>query len=296
MKLIGIDGGGTSTRFSLFDENGNVLQAAREESVHILTQDRDDCIRRLRNGITAVDPASECMVIGGLAGYGQQEEVRREIEEVCRTAFGNRKFHLYSDVDIAVSGALNGEDGIVLIAGTGSIAEAEIDGKMYRCGGWGYQLGDEGSGFWIADKMFHAFVKEADGRMEKTELYSLIMNRLNLVHDYDIITGYMKIREDRARTAEYASLCYEAAMHNDPAARMIFHEAAAELAQLAGALSMHFESNEIKVCCMGGIFEHMKEPLLPELQKLLKPYGCVLQESAHNAEYGAYLLGRRMHE
>jgi N-acetylglucosamine kinase-like BadF-type ATPase len=296
MKIIGIDGGGTSTRFTLFDENGTILHTVKKDSVHILNQEKETCIQRLKDGVSSLDPSCECVIAAGLAGYGQQEEVRHAIEDVCRQAFGTRRSAIYSDVEIAIAGALNGEDGIVLIAGTGSIGEASVKGKLYRCGGWGFQLGDEGSGFWIAEKMFHVFVEEADGRRGRTLLYNMIMDRLELDHDYDIITKYMKIRQDRAETAKYAQLCYEAAKASDPAAIEVFQQAADELSHLAIALSKHFSSEQINVCLMGGICEHMKELLVPELKQRLTPYHCVLSEPAHNAEYGAYLLGRKLYE
>lgn len=76
----------------------------------------------------------------------------------------------------------------MVIAGTGSIALSLKNNKLTRCGGWGYQLGDEGSAYWIAKKMFHTFCKETDGRLEKTVLYDLVMKECHLDIDYDIIT------------------------------------------------------------------------------------------------------------
>lgn len=73
-----------------------------------------------------------------------------------------------------MEGALDGENGIVIIAGTGSIALALKDNIVTRCGGWGSQLGDEGSAYWIAKKMLSIFCQEVDGRLEKTKLYELI--------------------------------------------------------------------------------------------------------------------------
>ena len=68
---------------------------------------------------------------------------------------------LKSDVQIAIEGALDGQDGIVVIAGTGSIALSLKEGMLQRCGGWGYQLGDEGSAYWIAKKMLNAFLSRS---------------------------------------------------------------------------------------------------------------------------------------
>ena len=72
-------------------------------------------------------------MIAGLAGYGEQKEVRNKIATICKEAFGNREFSLYSDVRIAITGALGGGDGIVVVAGTGSIANDRQSDGYPRC-------------------------------------------------------------------------------------------------------------------------------------------------------------------
>lgn len=167
MLYIGIDGGGTKTKMVLFDENGSRLKELILPTVHVLTQPQDQSIEILRDGVNQLDPDHTAIIGAGLAGYGQQKELRDKIEYICKEAFEDRTFVVESDVRIAIEGALDGHDGIVVIAGTGSIALSLKNNKLTRCGGWGYQLGDEGSAYWIAKKMFNIFCKEIDGRLEK---------------------------------------------------------------------------------------------------------------------------------
>ena len=122
MLYIGIDGGGTKTKMALFDDAGRKLKEIIKPSVHVLTQPREICIQILKDGVMELDANFQAKVIAGLAGYGEQKEVRNKIATICKEAFGNREFSLYSDVRIAITGALGGGDGIVVVAGTGSIA------------------------------------------------------------------------------------------------------------------------------------------------------------------------------
>ena len=168
---IGIDGGGTKTKMVSYDDDGNICQEIVLPTVHILSQTPKKCIEILKAGVEQLDQQSVSKIGIGLAGYGQDIKIRKEIEDICLKAFKNRPFVLKSDVQIAIEGALDGQDGIVVIAGTGSIALSLKEGMLQRCGGWGYQLGDEGSAYWIAKKMLNVFCQEVDGRLEKTILY-----------------------------------------------------------------------------------------------------------------------------
>ena len=240
MKFIGIDGGGTKTKFVLFNEDGQKEKEVLKPTVHILNQSKEKCIQYLKEGVDELDPAKKSVVIAGLAGYGQQEDVRHLIEEVCIQAFANRKYKIYSDVEIAMQGALNGQDGIVVIAGTGSIALSLIDGKLKRCGGWGYQLGDEGSAFWIAKKMLAVYCQEVDGRRKKTQLYDIIMKQCHLQNDYDIITYINQLNHDRRAIASLAILNSLAAQKGDCYALSIYQEAA----DLFNAKTIHIGGDE----------------------------------------------------
>src|SRR5699024_11034486 len=70
------------------------------------------------------------------------------------------------DASIALLGALSGSDGVAVIAGTGSIAYGLSGEQSSRVGGWGYLLGDEGSGLWIAKQALQQVMQGYDGRLE----------------------------------------------------------------------------------------------------------------------------------
>lgn len=290
MKYIGIDGGGTKTKFSLFNEEGKKEKDVLKPTVHILNQSEEKCVQYLKEGVNELDPDQNCYVVAGLAGYGQQKELRDKIQNVCNRAFGKRQFSLYNDVEIAVQGALNGEDGIVVIAGTGSIALSNINHKFKRCGGWGYQLGDEGSAFWIVKKMLSVYCRQIDGRLEKTQLYDILKKECRLINDYDIITFMNNLNNDRSSIASLAYIAAMAADCGDPHVLQIYQEAAYEISLLIRTLAKEF-SSPFKVSYIGGVFNAGYYILNP-LKEQLKFLPCELISPIHSPEYGAFMLGK----
>ena len=67
MKYIGIDGGGTKTNFSLFNEEGKKEKDVLKPTVHILNQSVEKCVQYLKEGVNELDPDQNCYVVAGLA-------------------------------------------------------------------------------------------------------------------------------------------------------------------------------------------------------------------------------------
>lgn len=288
MKIIGIDGGGTKTKFVLYTSDGKVLKECTYPSCHILQVEEEVSKDILRKGIEElVTKDEEVMIVAGLAGYGQNQVYRQKIEKICSQAF-DHPYRIYNDVEIAVEAALGGNDGIVVIAGTGSIAFCKHNGETKRCGGWGYALGDEGSAYWIARKLLEKFCKQADGRMEKTVLYDKVMEKCNLQNDFEMIT-YMNdvLKKDREKVAKLAVIAYEAAMENDPVALDIYQQSADEIVSLIKTLQKSFDS-KVQASYIGGVFK-AGSLLLDRINDQLE--NVDLHEPLYPAEYGAYLLG-----
>ena len=273
MLYIGIDGGGTKTKMVLFDENGSRLKELILPTVHVLTQPQDQSIEILRDGVNQLDPDHTAIIGAGLAGYGQQKELRDKIEYICKEAFEDRTFVVESDVRIAIEGELD--------------ALSLKNNKLTRCGGWGYQLGDEGSAYWIAKKMFHTFCKEIDGRLEKTVLFDFIMEGCHLDIAYDIITIMNSL--DRTSIAYYAYINGLAANHGDPYAIEIYKQAALEIRSLIQTLLKEHDSTS-RISYIGGVFEHASKYILPILnetiENLISPF--------HTPEKGAYKLDKKL--
>ena len=286
---IGIDGGGTKTKMVSYDEQGQIIKELLLPTIHVLTQPKDKCIEILKNGINELDPQGISKIGIGMAGYGQNKQLRQEIEDICFQAFKPRPYIIESDIRIALRGALDDQDGIVVIAGTGSIALSLHNGNIKRCGGWGSQLGDQASAYWISQKMLEIYCQEADGRMPHTKLYDLVKRECHLTNDYDLITYVNGLNRTQIASLAYINLL--AAKENDPHALNIYQEAVQELYNLIHHLSKDFNT-PVKVSYIGGVFQYAGEYILPSLEAMLEDQ-CMISP-IHPPEYGAYMLAKKL--
>ena len=251
---IGIDGGGTKTKFDLFDSDKNSIasittptihpaQTSFKEAVSVLTDTKEKLLENIN------DSDYILKVGAGLGGYGINADYRKKLEDEFSAVFD--EFKLYSDAYTAMLGALAGEDGILMIAGTGSIALAKIGDETFRCGGFGYRYGDEGSAYSIGKALISMALKEADGRSDK----SIISN---LVADYFDNIGVNMIATSDFSRDKIAGLAAAASKYveNSESVRDIFFAAANEISLHIKAIGKNFESGKrIRLSYIGGVFK-----------------------------------------
>lgn len=294
MYYIGIDGGGTKTAFGLFQEDGTCIKEVQLSSCHILQVEKARAIEVLTQGVQelkqALDPQAQVKICVGLAGYGYNQAMRQQIEEICANSFPNDPYVIHNDGEIALAGALDGADGILVIAGTGSLAIARKHGEMLRCGGWGATMGDEGSAYWIAQKMLQEYSKQWDGRSEKTQLCDRLKAICECAHPYDMIPYVnQRLQGKRDLIAQLAMQLLPLAQANDPAALRIYEECAQELAEMILALAKQFEA-PVLVSTAGGVWQagaFLTTPLQARLQGI-----ATLIPPVHPPLYGAFLLAK----
>ena len=149
-----------------------------------------------------------------------------------------RKIQIESDARIALEGAFNGGAGIILVAGTGSIAFGKDEkGNIHRVGGWGRILGDEGSGYFIGKEGLAAVCRQCDGRAKPTLLTAMMARKFGLKTSADIITAVYK---DSFDIASLAPVVFEAAEKRDAPSSGIVERASNELAEHVRALMVKF--------------------------------------------------------
>ena len=299
MHYIGIDGGGTKTTFSLFDEGLARVDTLRLPTSHFAQVGYEGMGRVLAEGVAelvARNHVGDYALGMGLAGFGEERQVRERIEEVARRVADGHAFELVNDGQAARAAALDLSDGIVLVAGTGSIGFGVRGEREERCGGWGFQVGDEGSGWWIGRRLLGAFGRESDGRAPRGAVHDVLMRELRLGEEYDVI-GYARdeLGDDRTKVAALGRLAAEAARLGDPEALAIYRDAAAELADLARVLVREVfgdrEGLPVRTTYVGGVFR-AGELVLEPLREAL-PERCDLVAPAHEPDMGAVLLLRR---
>lgn len=180
--VIGIDGGGTSTRVALADATGRILASATGEGSAVRPADPSYSAERIaalveqvRSSAGQIDALPPAVLLAGLAGGGQELSARAVERELSRLSLATRCV-VVSDAEIALEDAFGGGPGILLISGTGSAAFARTPGgQLERCGGWGPALGDEGSGAWLGRKALSVVTAASDGREPDTSLIGAIL-------------------------------------------------------------------------------------------------------------------------
>ena len=251
---IGIDGGGTKTKFDLFDSDKNSIASITTPTIHPAQASFKEVVSVLNTAkeklLANINDSDYVLKVGaGLGGYGINADYRKKLEDEFSTVF--EEFKLYSDAYAAMLGALAGEDGILMIAGTGSIALAKIGDETFRCGGFGYRYGDEGSAYSIGKALISRALKEADGRLDKSIISDLVADYFDNIGINIIATSDFS-RDKIAGLAASASKYVE----NSESVRDIFLAAAKEISLHIKAIGKNFESGKrIKLSYIGGVFK-----------------------------------------
>ncbi|NIP83466.1 MAG: hypothetical protein GWM90_31255 [Gemmatimonadetes bacterium] len=258
--VIGLDGGGTHTRIAVTDVDGREL--LRREGPPGLIDPRDPAgtaailVRLIRETADEAEvPLPASALCAGLAGAGSEPE-RNAVLDTLTAAGVATRIAVVQDAEIALRGALDGEPGILLAAGTGSIAFGRAeDGRIGRCGGWGHLVGDEGSGYTIAREGLKAALQAADGRAPDTRLLGDLIAHLGLDEPRDIPSWVA--RTDKAEVAALAPRVARLAEEGDGAALRIVEAAADHLAHHVEALLVRLApwSRPVPVVFFGGALE-----------------------------------------
>jgi N-acetylglucosamine kinase-like BadF-type ATPase len=235
--VLGIDAGGTKTVCQLADEDGRVLAEVRGAGANLQAagaQEVERVLHELIDAAIAQARGDGPAVIGlGMAGVDRPNDA--ETVHAILGRIGHRARALVvNDALIALQAGVGDAEGVVLVAGTGSIAYGrDARGRAARSGGWGYVLGDEGSGYWIGRQALRAVVRAADGRGEATALTARILAHYAVARPQDLVR---RIYQGGSMPSAIASLAREveaAAAGDDPVAQRILAIGAIELADAA---------------------------------------------------------------
>lgn len=286
---LGIDGGGTKTAFLLQNEAGKIIRQVELSSSNPNDVGMDRCKAVLDQGIREICqglPFREISMFAGLAGSkgGNTAQLLREFF----ASFGFGRAGLGSDMDTALALGLRGQDGMIVILGTGNVALAQKDGVEKRIGGWGYLLDSGGSGYNLGRDALEAGLCAWDGRGQSTLLQSLLEDALGKSIPEAIPEIY---RGGKRLIAGFAPLVFSAADQGDEIALEILKKNVAYLARLIGAGMDFLGDPALPIALMGGLC-HRGDLLLPMLQNLL-PQATGLHINLSPMAEGAILLARK---
>lgn len=236
--VIGVDAGGTSTTAAVWragTRTGTAVGGAGAVRPGRVMVAASRIAEAVRLALTEARILRGDVLVVGAAGAGRQPE-REELHAALRGLDLAERLVITTDVDLALSAAFGGDPGIILIAGTGSIAvRRDADGSRHRAGGLGWQAGDEGSGYWVGRKALRAAFRARDGRGEATSLDTMIPRALRLP-DHSALVGW-SVTAAPAEVASLARVVGEAAANGDRQAEAILEAAADELTALVRAVA-----------------------------------------------------------
>lgn len=301
MKVfLGIDGGGTKTKFTLCRNDGRILAENTQPTSHYLQVGLKNVTQVLSDGLLSVckmiPPEGITYAFVGCPGFGDTESMTSDILESVGKAMGPIPHVVGNDCESSLAGALMGCPGISLIAGTGSMACGKNDdGTILRCGGWHHAIGsDEGSGYWLSWRLLHEFTRQSDGRDKKTPLYQAVREALNMTADGDVITRVVDAwGMDRTKVASLSRLMEGLCDAGDPYANEILSDAARELSEMAGTLYQRLGfTGAVPVSYTGGVFR-LGNRLLSPLGSLLAEKCMYLTAPLYPPDIGSLILAFR---
>lgn len=215
-------------------------------------------------------------------------------EAILRETLGVAALEVTTDAHIALYGAMGGDPGIVVIAGTGSIALGiDGDGRVARAGGWGYVFGDEGGAFDIARRALRAALRMEEGWGAETLLRERLLEESGAGSANELMHWLYTDEWPRSRVGRWASLVDDAAVAGDAEAGRALDEAASELAALVEAVRRNlFRGDRAAVTLIGGVFE--SERVRDAVRLQVTDRGCSVIAPRMSPAEGAWLRARAL--
>lgn len=233
--LLAIDGGGTKTEVVAFRHDGTVLahlllaRSLNPNGAESTMAEVFDAVFERLDARIAMSAVSALVV--SLAG-GEHAHVRAQVQELLRVHFSDAvRVHVMHDALAALWSGLAQVPGLVLIAGTGSVAYGlDAQGQSFRVGGWGYLIGDEGGGYDLGQRALRAVTAQYDGVGPSTVLTEQILSSWAVATVPYLVP--LIYQQGKSRIAALAGLVCTAASDGDAVAQEIVSEVAQSAAVL----------------------------------------------------------------
>ena len=299
---IGINGGGTKTSCVLTDDQLNVLQTGESFAANPLAVGFDkstECLFDLVVSVTEKEKinfkAIEFLSIG-LAGVGRIKN-RGRLLKIILEKFSSakdiiQKIKIFTDAEIALEGSFNGKAGAILITGTGSIIYGKKEsGEIFRVGGFGKIIGDEGSGYSIGRKGLTAAAKYFDGRNGETALVKKISEQYGIQDSNQLVN---KIHMDNFDVASTAKLVIDCADEGDDTCRNILDQESDELLFHVSVLLKKMNVDQLDLCLSGSLLtnaNYYSNLLEIKIRKTLPQIN--IKPAVFPPEIGAILLAKK---
>lgn len=291
--FVGIDSGGTKCEILITDSDKKVIYKKSFKGIHysvaglkIYCDTVSDYI--INSFVKCKLSLKDCKGIGiGIAG-AREESDRKKLKSAFSKKLNFRKVYIFTDAMTALYGAFEGEDGIILISGTGSVLYGLANGKITRVGGWGRIIGDEGGGYWIGKRALNLLAKEFDKGNENK-----ILLAKELKKDFGIDKGNLNdmIFHGNFDIQKIAPLVIKSAENECKLSLQVVDDAVKDLTEhITTFMSVTGIKKKISIAFIGSIIENdniVSRKLKSNIKKL-KNTEVVLK--MHQPSFGAVLL------
>lgn len=255
--VIGVDGGGTKTEASAYDSNGKIILTSIKGFANLLNNKEialDNIVSSIKEIIDRFGRAELIGLYLGIAG----SEVGENAKIISDKIKSELKVDsvVMNDAEIALKAMLKGKDGILTIAGTGSVAFGINNNVTSRCGGWGNLLGDEGSGYRISIDAIKRMIFEDEHDIPQSELTKMIMDKLE-IKSVDEITKfvYSSTKDDIASLTQIVARLGE---DGDEIASEILISEGIELAKTVENVYKKLKFKSCSIALVGGVIRKAK--------------------------------------
>jgi N-acetylglucosamine kinase-like BadF-type ATPase len=251
--FLGVDGGQSSTTAIIGDSQGRILGIGRGGPCnHIKTGDGR---AKFENAILGALPVRGLRFRAACFGFSGGPADK---DALVRELIPAEEYLITNDGLIALTGATAGAPGIIVVAGTGSIAFGRNGrGETARAGGWGYIFGDEGGGFDLTREALRAALRMEEGWGPATSLRAKLLAATGASNANDLLHRFYTTDFPRPRIASYARLVDEAAREGDAQAIALLQRAAQHLAGFAASVrqTLFSEDEPALVCPVGNVYQ-----------------------------------------
>lgn len=297
---LGVDGGQSGTTAVIGDETGRILGTGEAGPCNhaAKAEGRAKFDRAIRGSVgeacaqagldlAAIEFEAACFGLSG--GPEHREDVLSAILK-CR-----RPFLLTTDAAVALAGATPNGQGIIVIAGTGSISMGRnAEGRTARAGGWGYIFGDEGGAFDIGRQALRAALRMEEGWGPPTTLREILLEATGSTSANDMLHRFYSPDWPRSRVATLAPLIDDAAGAGDPIASQILSNTAQALALLAASVrgQLWQPPEPVFVAHIGGVYQSAQ--IMERFQTLVELDGATtVGEPLYGPAVGALMEAYR---
>lgn len=255
--VIGVDGGGTKTEASAYDSNGKAMITSIKGFANLLNNKEialDNIVSAIREIIDRFGTNDLSGVYLGIAG----SEVGENAKIISDKIKNELKIDsiVMNDSEIALKAMLKGNDGILTIAGTGSVAFGINNNITSKCGGWGNLLGDEGSGYSIAIDSIKRMIFEEEHSIPQSELTKKIMIKLG-IKSVDEITDFV-YSSTKDEIASLTPIVARLGEVGDKIAYEILINEGVELAKTVENVYKKLKFESCSIALVGGVIREAK--------------------------------------